>query len=160
MFHGDVNPSNVLLTGSYDLKLADFGLSGFESAPKQYAGTVGYLSPEVCERRRFSGRRNDLYGAVLTLFKFITGELPFEFADTSDPIFFNVYREKWDKFWSSLRLKIYLSPELRDFFQRCLQFEPKRRLGLEGMRNHPWMIRPLLTHEVVIECMQGLARCS
>jgi thiamine kinase-like enzyme len=47
MYHGDVNPSNILMTSDFDLKLADFDYSGTELGEKAYRGTVGYLSPEL-----------------------------------------------------------------------------------------------------------------
>ena len=118
MYHGDVTPANILMTDRYSIKLADFGLSGFENEDKSFKGTIGYLPPEIYERKRFSGRRRDLYAASLTLFKLVTGRLPFKIADTSDPIFFLLYQDKWDRFWQAL--SVPLSDSLRQFFERTL----------------------------------------
>ena len=44
--HGDVKPSNLILTGDGRLVLVDFGIAGAAMhAPA--AGTAGYLAPEI-----------------------------------------------------------------------------------------------------------------
>jgi hypothetical protein len=85
----------------------------------------------------------------LTLFKVLVGCLPFALADTSDATFFLLYEEKWRKFWSVQRLSFELSEDAKDFFQRALQYEPKRRLKLGGMKAHPWMAKPLPSKTLV-----------
>ncbi|XVF86728.1 hypothetical protein PTKIN_Ptkin18bG0065400 [Pterospermum kingtungense] len=77
--HRDLKPANILLTGSLQAKLADFGLSKIfvtENASHistRPAGTPGYLDPEF----QVSGnpnKKSDLYSFGIILIELITGK--------------------------------------------------------------------------------------
>ncbi len=77
--HGDIKPSNLLMTSDGQIKLSDFGLSRFGSDETQLdkvAGTPAYLAPEL-----FSGlassSQSDMYALGVTLFELTFGRLPF-----------------------------------------------------------------------------------
>ena len=49
--HRDIKPENMLLTGDYEVRLADFGLAidtALES-PMSRVGTLDYMPPEVSQ---------------------------------------------------------------------------------------------------------------
>jgi serine/threonine protein kinase len=82
--HGDVKPSNVLLSVGGSPLLVDFNLSGsaFHSTHAR-GGTLPYMPPE--QLQSFAGasadavydKRSDLYSLGVLLFEAITGRLPF-----------------------------------------------------------------------------------
>ncbi|MEZ4469696.1 MAG: serine/threonine-protein kinase [bacterium] len=80
MAHGDVKPSNILVTHDGRLKLVDFGLvrevDGLVRRVNPNAGTPLYLPPEA-----FFGNTDvqawDWYAAAVTLFEVTLGRLPF-----------------------------------------------------------------------------------
>src|SRR5262249_17644026 len=82
--HRDLKPENVMLTGSGNVKLMDFGIALYASAQRLTMsnvalGTVHYMAPE-----QFSGKavpESDLYAVGLMLWEMLTQKPPFE----SDP---------------------------------------------------------------------------
>uniref|UniRef100_A0A914X240 non-specific serine/threonine protein kinase n=1 Tax=Plectus sambesii TaxID=2011161 RepID=A0A914X240_9BILA len=84
--HRDIKCENLLLTSSYDVKLADFGLAHnlavdnesytmSQSAPCGFAGTVIYAAPEVLVGRPY-GRRADIWSLGCTLVEMLTSHPP------------------------------------------------------------------------------------
>ena len=72
--HGDVKPANILVPASGSPVLIDPGI-GAVQGPGFY-GTPGYAAPEQLAGRPASAA-TDAYGLGVTLFKLLTGTLPF-----------------------------------------------------------------------------------
>ena len=89
-----MKPENILLNSSYDLKIADFGLStkkeGKYGLGIHYSkvGTRQYQAPEVLENRSYRGESVDVFSMGVILFIMVTGSLPYlGEANIRDPLY-------------------------------------------------------------------------
>jgi serine/threonine-protein kinase len=85
VIHRDLRPSNVLVSDSGLVKVADFGTSRFLEIAAHGTTVIGsppYMAPE-----QFHGKAmfaSDLYSLGVTMFQMLTGDLPYETPTPSD----------------------------------------------------------------------------
>ncbi len=85
VFHGDLKPSNVLITPDGRPILLDFNLSfDRERAQRLVGGTVAYMAPEQIDVVKSRGQagaaldaRTDLFSLGVLLYELLSGALPF-----------------------------------------------------------------------------------
>jgi serine/threonine protein kinase len=85
VLHRDLRPSNVLVTDTGLLKVADFGTSRFLEIAAHGTTVIGsppYMAPE-----QFHGKAvfaSDLYSLGVTMYQMLTGELPYDTPSPAD----------------------------------------------------------------------------
>jgi len=85
VLHRDLRPSNVLVSESGLLKVADFGTSRFLEIAAHGTTVIGsppYMAPE-----QFLGKAlfaSDIYSLGVTMFQMLTGDLPYETPSPAD----------------------------------------------------------------------------
>src|SRR5437762_10842949 len=85
VLHRDLRPSNVLVSDSGLLKVADFGTSRFLEIAAHGTTIIGsppYMAPE-----QFHGKAvfaSDLYSIGVTMYQMLTGELPYDTPTPAD----------------------------------------------------------------------------
>lgn len=81
IIHRDINPHNILISYSGDLKLIDFGIAKSEmtsvhTATGTIKGKFVYMSPEQSAADPID-RKSDIFSLGIVLYEMITGENPF-----------------------------------------------------------------------------------
>lgn len=96
--HGDIKPSNIMLTADQKLKLVDFGVSRvFQNQTPhtpltetvESVGTPGYMSPEQCFGQP-SDVRSDVYQLGCLLYELFSGKPAFDGATAFEVMFKHV----------------------------------------------------------------------
>ncbi len=83
LVHRDVKPQNVLLNGSGEAKVTDFGIARSIDVERGLTqtgtvlGTSNYLAPEQATGKQVEPR-TDVYSLGIVLFELLTGAVPFE----------------------------------------------------------------------------------
>lgn len=78
ILHGNLKPTNILVTKSHDIKITDYldtTLEGFKFTKANRSGTVTYLAPELINKTEFNSSV-DVYAFGFMLYQVVTGTLP------------------------------------------------------------------------------------
>ena len=135
VIHRDIKPENLLLGLKGELKIADFGWSVHapEARRQTLCGTLDYLPPEMVEGKEH-GRHVDVWSLGVLCYEFLVGSPPFE--DQSG------YRATYRRIAKvDLRIPDFVSPEAKDLIIKLLQYEPEKRLDLNSVLVHPWILK-------------------
>jgi Tol biopolymer transport system component len=137
VIHRDLKPANVKLRSDGTVKVLDFGLAklvdeGDAGEPVRpttlthvgaVLGTAPYMSPEQAKGQP-AGKRSDIWAFGCVLFEMLTGRRAFEGHDTSDTLVAVLTKTPE---WSALPAE--LSPAVRALLVRCLDRDPRKRIG-------------------------------
>jgi len=148
--HRDIKPENLLFTKNKVIKIIDFGLSSeYENYLSTPCGSPCYASPEMIEGKKYNGLSVDLWACGIILFAMLCGYLPFD--DTNnDGLFQKILDGKID-YPDPIEDDIYLSEDALDLIDKILTANPKKRIGLEEILEHPFMEYGKMEYNKVIK---------
>lgn len=143
--HGDVKPANVFLAPAGQVTLIDLGFArplGTWRRPgdgQPIVGTAEYMAPETLSRGLCDPVLRDVYSLGVTLFRMLTGRLPFESVTPARLL--RLQREARPRRVSELCPDV--PAELSDLVARLLAKQPIRR-----PQSLPGLIRELVALEL------------
>ncbi|XP_071523717.1 aurora kinase-like [Panulirus ornatus] len=133
VIHRDIKPENLLLNLRGDLKIADFGWSVHAPSSRRttLCGTLDYLPPEMVEGKAHD-EKVDLWSLGVLCYEFICGKPPFESESNTD-----TYKRICSV---DLRFPSHVSDKAKDLMVQLLRHNPRERLSLDGVLQHPWIV--------------------
>lgn len=133
VIHRDIKPENLLLALKGEVKIADFGWSVHAPSKRRntLCGTLDYLSPEMIEGKSHD-ENVDVWSVGVLAYEFLTGSPPFEAEGQQETC--RRIREM------EFTFPDYISEEAKDLISRILVRDPKARLSLDEVLQHPWIV--------------------
>ncbi|WP_373516961.1 AAA family ATPase, partial [Pricia sp.] len=100
VIHKDINPGNIMLSATGQIKLIDFTISSHLNSTTgemiqvdQIEGSLNYISPEQTGRTAFAvTRASDFYSFGILLYELFAGKPPFDSVDPLEVIHFHLSR--------------------------------------------------------------------
>jgi eukaryotic-like serine/threonine-protein kinase len=89
VIHRDIKPANILFTGASDIKISDFGaamIENHEATQISGVGSPAYMSPEQIKEQPLT-HQTDIYSLGVTMYKLLTGKLPFDATNNFSMIY-------------------------------------------------------------------------
>ena len=133
--HRDLKPENLLLGKDNILKIIDFGLSNFcepDNFLETPCGSPCYASPEMVCGNKYNGHMIDIWSTGIIVFAMVCGYLPFEDPD-NDILFKKILKCK-------IKYPDYLSDMTISIMKKILVVDPKKRITLEEIKQHPFYL--------------------
>ncbi|XP_040591834.1 calcium/calmodulin-dependent protein kinase type II subunit gamma isoform X18 [Mesocricetus auratus] len=159
--HRDLKPENLLLASKCKgaaVKLADFGLAievqGEQQAWFGFAGTPGYLSPEVLRKDPY-GKPVDIWACGVILYILLVGYPPF-------------WDEDQHKLYQQIKAGAYdfpspewdtVTPEAKNLINQMLTINPAKRITADQALKHPWVcqrstVASMMHRQETVECLR------
>ncbi|XP_059869369.1 maternal embryonic leucine zipper kinase isoform X3 [Delphinus delphis] len=136
--HRDLKPENLLFDEDHKLKLIDFGLCAKPKGNKDYhlqtcCGSLAYAAPELIQGKSYLGSEADVWSMGILLYVLMCGFLPFD-DDNVMALYKKIMRGKYE-------VPKWLSPSSILLLQQMLQVDPKKRISVKNLLNHPWIMQ-------------------
>ncbi|XP_036147389.1 calcium/calmodulin-dependent protein kinase type II alpha chain isoform X2 [Monomorium pharaonis] len=159
--HRDLKPENLLLASKAKgaaVKLADFGLAievqGEAQAWYGFAGTPGYLSPEVLKKEPY-GKPVDIWACGVILYILLVGYPPF-WDEDQHRLYGQIKAGSYDypsPEWDTV------TPEAKNLINQMLTVNPGKRItALEALK-HPWIcqrerVASVVHRQETVDCLK------
>jgi len=119
-------------------------------------GTKAYMAPEILSKNKYIGEKSDCWSIGVVLFIMLSGNPPFQIADTSDWWFKQLALNRPERFWKA-HLSYYAKfpREAMSILGRIFQPNPKYRYTVKQIVQDNWMTSKKLDKDELFKQMEG-----
>eukprot|EP00826_Nyctotherus_ovalis_P010959 TRINITY_DN12858_c0_g1_i1.p1 TRINITY_DN12858_c0_g1~~TRINITY_DN12858_c0_g1_i1.p1 ORF type:complete len:553 (-),score=149.87 TRINITY_DN12858_c0_g1_i1:33-1691(-) len=134
LIHRDIKPENMLISGSGQLKLCDFGccVSCDLSERKTFCGTIEYMAPEIIKRDGYK-EKADIWSLGVLLYEMLHGYAPFQ-SNKDQETMRQIVEDKLE-FGSSIK------DDAKEIIEKMLHADPLRRPHVVELFGMNWIKR-------------------
>jgi len=170
IIYRDLKPENILMEEDGYICLTDFGLAKILEQNEQahsFCGTPEYLAPEILEEVGHAFPV-DWWALGILTYEMIVGFPPFYTGSNgnNNQKMYDLIKKKPVFFPDAKKHGIAMSAECKDFITKCLEKNPKNRLGshgdIEEILKHPWYadinVKDLLERKIKPEFQPKLSK--
>lgn len=123
IYHGDLKPSNLMLSAQGLVKVIDLGTAWIKGQPKfRVQGTPQYMAPEQ-GRERIVDEKTDLYNFGATMYRLLTGS----YVDGGLPVEMRSVGRRRGRMPAPMDLNPEVPGTLNETILACLEPNPDRR---------------------------------
>ncbi|KAJ9528355.1 hypothetical protein QJQ45_014333 [Haematococcus lacustris] len=148
LIHRDIKPENILLNHSFQIKIADFGLSidSTNEVANTRLGTIDYLAPEILDcpvkQNPNDNKENPNIGYTNKVDCWSVGVLAYELLAGQPPFAAPSPQETLRRIRTKeVEYPPWFSHEALDFLRGVLVRDPRCRPTISQMLMHPWVRR-------------------
>lgn len=159
--HRDLKPENIFVHNGI-VHIGDFGYSSIIEEDKGVSGTVGtiqYMAPELLIDYLHKQTNNtykyelDIWAIGIITYELLFHQKPFGWSsyynicktNPTDPAFIKKCLE------APLEFPTFISEEAKDFLQKTLEKDPHKRMSIQELIQHDWILNHLKSKKLVNE---------
>jgi len=134
LIHRDIKPENMLITGSGQLKLCDFGscISVSSKARRDFCGTLEYMAPEIIRQNEYKYKA-DVWSLGALLYEMLHGHSPFRSIKEKEVV------------KQILECKLVFAEDVKEdakeLLRKILEVDQDKRLSIVELFDTKWIRR-------------------
>ncbi|CAL5989422.1 Kinase [Hexamita inflata] len=142
--HRDLKLENILLDSHLNVKISNFEYASLLEDDNMLSikcGSPSYASPELLNTKKFDGPLTDVWACGIILFAMLCGYLPFD-DDDQKKLYKKIQKGEF-------QIPTYVSPIAQDLISKIFVIDPKQRLSISQIMQHPWFLKyAILRHKL------------